>query len=87
MLVLLGVLLVGDAHPLAGQLLATEEPGAGDDVVEGVVGFLGDEVGAEVVGVRCPRIDEPLEVLEQEIAGHGEVGQPPVGVGGVGVVA
>ena len=86
MLVLLRALLVGDVHPLAGELAAGQFTDAGDDVDERVVGLLGDELGPVVVGIRGPRLDEAGQVLEQEVARHGEIGEPAIGVGGLGVV-
>ena len=51
-----------------------------------LVGVAGDELGAVVVGVGRPRLDETLEVADEEVAHHGEVLRPPVGVVGGRVV-
>ena len=86
MFVLLRTLLVGHVHPLAGQLAARQLADAGDDHRQRLDGIAGDELGAVVVGVGSPRLDEAGEVLEEQVAGDGEIGAAAVGVVGGRVV-
>ena len=55
-------------------------------IVSASVGIDGHELGAVVLGVGGPGVDEPGEVVEEQVAGHGEVRGPPVGVVGGRVV-
>lgn len=58
-LVLLGAIDVGDAHPLARKLAAAHLPDAGEDEGHGLGGVEVLEPGAVVVPTRRPR-DRPL---------------------------
>ena len=78
-LVLLVLGLVGDGHPLAGELATRQGADAAEEPLHRER-RIGEELGA-VRPVRRPLVGDRGEVVDQQLRGQLEVGRPPLGVG------
>ena len=86
MFVLLRALLVGNDHALAGKFAAAHLAYAGNDVLQGIVRILANELSAVVVCSRRPCVHHLPQVEEKKIRRDGKIGCPPLGIGAGGVV-
>ena len=84
-LVLLVLGVVGDGDALTGQLALRQGAHAPEDVGDRLVG-IGEELVAVGAVLGIPLVAHAGEVVDEQLGEQREVGAPPVGVGGRGVV-